>query len=89
MAPEGPGTPSADLYSLGKVIYVATMGKSVHDYPALPTNLDETGQQVELLQLNQIILKACEEEPEKRYQSAEEMRVDLLRLQTRMGLPKS
>jgi serine/threonine protein kinase len=84
MAPEGPGTPAADLYSLGKVIYVASMGKGADEFPLLPTQLDERTHRDELIQLNRIILKACEEEPHKRYQSAAEMHAQLLRLESRL-----
>ena len=32
--PEGPGTPQADLYSLGKVLYEISTGKDRQDFPA-------------------------------------------------------
>ncbi|MRR10889.1 hypothetical protein EG831_12640, partial [bacterium] len=34
--PEGPGTPQADLYSLGKVLYEISTGLDRRDFPALP-----------------------------------------------------
>jgi len=33
IAPEGPGTPAADVFSLGKVLYEASMGKDRLEYP--------------------------------------------------------
>jgi serine/threonine protein kinase len=37
--PEGPGTPQADLYSLGIVLYMITTGKSHRDFPEPPADL--------------------------------------------------
>jgi serine/threonine protein kinase/Tfp pilus assembly protein PilF len=79
--PEGPGTPQADLYSLGKVLYEISTGKDRHDYPELPTKLDESANSVELIELNEIVLRACRADPRKRYHSAEQMHADLLLLQ--------
>jgi len=80
IAPEGPGTPSADVYSLGKVLYEASMGRDRLQYPDLPTSLFENADPV-LLKLNDIVLRACEPNPAKRYQSAAQMHADLLKLQ--------
>jgi len=83
LAPEGPGHPQADIFSLGKVIYEASMGKQVDDFPALPTDLAQREDSHRLLQLNEVILKACNLDPAKRYQSAHELYADLLKLQNR------
>jgi CHASE2 domain-containing sensor protein len=80
IAPEGPGTPAADVFSLGKVLYEVSMGKDRLQFPDLPTAVFETADPV-LLKLNEIILKACEVNPKARYQSAAEMRDDLATLQ--------
>jgi len=37
--PEGPGTPQADLYSLGIVLYVMSTGKTHRDFPEPPADL--------------------------------------------------
>ena len=37
MAPEGPGTPQADLYSLGKLFYEMVTGCDRKEFPALPS----------------------------------------------------
>ena len=39
--PEGPGTPQADIYSLGMVLYEISMGKDRLDFPAVSTSLEE------------------------------------------------
>jgi serine/threonine protein kinase len=74
MPPEGPGKPNGDLYSLGKVLYCIATGKGPEDFPDLPTNLDEIVDVPGFSKLNTVLLKACERDPEKRYQSATEMR---------------
>jgi len=76
IAPEGPGTPAADVFSLGKVLYEASMGKDRLQFPDLPTTVFENTDPL-LLKLNEIILKACELNPQARYQSAAEMHKDL------------
>jgi len=80
IAPEGPGTPAADVFSLGKVLYEVSMGKDRLQFPDLPTAVFESPDPL-LLKLNEIILKACELNPQARYRSAAEMREDLAGLQ--------
>src|ERR1039458_4329788 len=75
--PEGPGTPQADLYSLGKVLYEIAFGKDRQEFPQLPPDLQSHPEYTALLELNEIILKACEPDPHLRYQSAEAIGDDL------------
>lgn len=75
--PEGPGTPQADLYSLGKVLYEIAFGKDRQDFPQLPPDLQTHTEYAALLELNEIILKACETDPRRRYASAEDLGRDL------------
>jgi CHASE2 domain-containing sensor protein len=82
--PEGPGTAAADVYSLGKVIYEAAMGRHVANYPALPTTLIERDDYKALLELNDLIIKACADNVALRYQSAVGLHDDLVRLQSRL-----
>ena len=81
--PEGPGTVSADLYSLGKVLYEISMGRSRLDFPALPANWDEIPEadQADLLEFNEVLVKACESDTSRRYASARKMYDELLLLQ--------
>lgn len=79
--PEGSGSPEADIYSLGKVLYEISTGRDRQEFPELPTALREIEDCEGLVELNEIILKACESDPSKRYRSAEEMHADLALLQ--------
>jgi serine/threonine protein kinase len=81
--PEGPGSVQADLYSLGKVLYEMSMGRSRLDFPALPANWDElpADQHARLLEFNEVLVKACESDPRRRYRSAHEMHGDLAMLE--------
>jgi serine/threonine protein kinase len=74
--PEGPGHPAADIFSLGKVLYEIVTGKPEADFPDLPTSVGDTSVP-RLLWFNQIILKACEDRREQRYQSAAELHAAL------------
>ncbi len=78
--PEGPGTPQADIYSLGKVLYEISMGKDRLDFPELGSQLDERADKEQLLQLNEVLLKACAQQPARRYQNADALRSDLARI---------
>ena len=77
---EGPGTVQADVYALGKVLYELSTGQDRCEYPDLPADLDLIQDPDEFRELNQVILKACEEDPHKRYRKAEEMNADLVLL---------
>jgi TolB-like protein/Tfp pilus assembly protein PilF len=78
--PEGPGKPQADLYSLGMVLYEASTGTDRLDYPELPADFGAMAERETFLKLNAIILKACENDVRKRYQTATEIGDDLTRL---------
>jgi CHASE2 domain-containing sensor protein len=80
IAPEGPGTPAADVFSLGKVLYEAAMGRAAAQFPDLPTTLTRRTDQNELLMLNEMILKACQPDHNSRYQTAGDLQADLMRL---------
>lgn len=75
--PEGPGSKQADIYSLGKVLYEVSTGKDRQDFPALPTNLDVSPEHEVLLELNEVLVRACHHDPEKRYASAWDMNAEL------------
>jgi serine/threonine protein kinase len=80
--PDGPGTPQADLYSLGKVLYEISTGRDRLDFPELPTDLKDHPERDALVQFNEVVLKACDEDANLRYQSAVEMLADLWMLKS-------
>ncbi|MBX7209681.1 MAG: SUMF1/EgtB/PvdO family nonheme iron enzyme [Verrucomicrobiaceae bacterium] len=77
VAPEGPGTPAADMFSLGMVLYEAATGKDRLDFPDIPSSR-ETGEKLEVWRrLNRVICRACAPKAKDRYDSALEMSLDL------------
>jgi len=81
IAPEGPGTIQADIYSLGKVLYEISTGRDRNDYPELPANLEDNREGRDLIQFNKIVVKACRANPWQRYKSADELMTTLLAFQ--------
>ena len=84
--PEGPGSASADIYALGIVLYEASTGYSPERFPDLPPEWLADDAADEPLEFHEIILKACEGQRERRYQSAEAMQADLALLQSGQSL---
>ncbi len=79
--PEGPGTPCADVYSLGKLLYETCTGKDRLDFPEVDSQLSTRPDRDRLLQLNEVLIRACANDPKKRYDSAAEMHRDLSALE--------
>jgi CHASE2 domain-containing sensor protein len=83
--PELPGTPQADIYALGMVLYVLSSGRDTAYFPEISTTLAENADSVEFFTLNSIILKACQPDPAQRYASALEMHRALQEAQKTLG----
>jgi tetratricopeptide (TPR) repeat protein len=79
--PEGPGTPQADIYSLGIVLYVMSTGKNHQDFPEPLPHLAAEPEHGRWLEFNTVVHKACQAEARQRYQSAQELHEDLALLQ--------
>ena len=75
--PEGPGTPQADIYGLGKLFYELATGRDRMDFPQLPAALIGLPEAEALLELNEIVTRACAPKPQDRYPGAAEMKSDL------------
>ena len=77
LPPDGPGTPQADLFALGKVLYEAATGRDRRQFPQLPPDVGDWPEEEKIFEINEILLKACAPNSSERYTSAEEMRADL------------
>ena len=75
--PEGPGAPSADVFALGKVLYELATGLDRQEFPQLPPELNRLPDHRELLALNEIILRACDPQRERRYRDGAALLADL------------
>ena len=79
--PEGPGRPAADVYALGKVLYELSTGLDRQEFPQLPAELTRLPDHALLLELNEVILRACDPVARERYSDGGAMLEDLLALQ--------
>ena len=79
--PEGPGAPAADVFSLGKLLYEVATGLDRHDYPRLPSDFHAMSDRKELLEFNEVLIRACESDARRRYTDAGALLDDLLLLQ--------
>jgi WD40 repeat protein len=84
--PEGPGSPAADLFALGVVLYEASTGFSPDRLPDAPPEWFSDPGGDEALEFHEVILKACEGQRERRYAEVEAMQADLALLQSGQSL---
>ncbi|MBL9179473.1 MAG: serine/threonine protein kinase, partial [Verrucomicrobiaceae bacterium] len=78
VAPEGPGTTAADIFSLGMVLYEASTGKDRLDFPDLPSAPEGTGVRLEVWRrLQDVICTACAPKARQRFVNAQEMALAL------------
>ncbi len=65
--------PNADLYALGKVLYEISTGKDRLKFPDLPTNVGVGADLAVSRRWNDVLLRACDQDPSARFQSARQM----------------
>lgn len=70
--PWGPIDRRADLYALGRVLYCMVTGLPARSFPTLPAELLTPESQRETKLLNRLITRACDPDPDTRFQSAGE-----------------
>lgn len=76
--PEGTTGPSADLYALGKTLYLALTNESLKSFDDFVAGtLPVTGDPATIAHLRTLIQKACDTDPDQRIQTARQFR-DLL-----------
>jgi len=77
VAPEGPGSPASDIFSLGMVLYEASTGKDRLDFPDIPSCSDSGDKLDSWQRLHRVICTACAPKAKDRYLNAREMALDL------------
>jgi WD40 repeat protein len=75
--PEGPGTPQADLYALGKLLYELATGRDRLDFPQLPSRVHQLPEGEALLELNEVVTRASAPNPAERYATATQLHAEL------------
>ena len=77
--PEGPGSAQADIFGLGRLLYEAATGKDRCDFPDLPGDLDSwpASERSGLLEMNEILSRACAPKASQRHANAAELAGDL------------
>lgn len=77
---DGAGSPSGDVFALGKVLFELSTGLDRKRFPELPAEVGKWSDRKEFLALNAIIVRACAAQAKDRYSGAAEMLADLTAL---------
>lgn len=77
MPPDGRMDTRADVYAAGLVIYEMLSGLPVDNFPRLGERAPEIARSPILHRLNRLMLRACQPDPQQRFQDAREMLAEL------------
>lgn len=77
--PEGPGTPQADIYALGKTLYELLTGNHLGAFPELPTQVYKNkGKFNAFPEFNKIIANCTSPDFRERFENGNELKEELL-----------
>lgn len=77
MPPDGCMDARADVYAAGLVIYEMLTGLPAEQFPSLGQRVHQVGEDPELARLNQLVLRACDPDPNRRFADAGQMLSEL------------
>jgi WD40 repeat protein len=85
-APEGTGQPRSDVFSLGKVLYECVTGQDRLSFPDVPESWSSGSDNRAAFEFMEIVLRAAESDPDRRYDGTDEMLADLALLKAGKSL---